>query len=195
LIDWILFSLPFPTGLVRTARLKLLKSRVMNVYLLMGLLFGNFALAIGAEVIVDFTQFNVVSVASQTYFIAWSIGLGVGYLLMYPSLVQAGRDADGLEGGATRRIAVGVIITLLSAILLMCFAGLHIYGLIAVYGFLVPEGDYNAWRWYGFHVATRIAELLLASLLAFVAALTMWTRAARRISVQRQSANRVEVRS
>ncbi|OQV23465.1 hypothetical protein BV898_02585 [Hypsibius exemplaris] len=172
-------------GLVRTARLKLMKSRIMNVYLLIGILIGNFAFAIGAEVAVDLMpRLSVFAVASQTYFIAWSIGLGCGFLVMFSPLLEAAQDADGIELSATKRITLGVYITLVSAVLLLVFAGLHIYGLVAVYRFLIPAdgGDYDAWRWYGFHSGTRLAELLLSASLAFVASLTVWTRAARKLS-------------
>ena len=118
----------------------------------------------------------------SAYFIAWSIGLSVGYFVMYSPLLQAAQHADGLELGATKRVAVGVNITLTSAVLLLCFGGLHIFGLAAVYRYLDSQNPYDAWRWYGFHTGTRVAELLLATLLAVVASLMVWTRAARRSS-------------
>lgn len=164
--------------------MKLMKSRIINLYLLLGILITNFALAIAAEVVVDlflsYQKITAFAVASQTYFIAWSLGLGMGYLFMFSRLIDAAEDADGLELSGTRRISVGVKITVVTAILLLLFAALHIYGLIAVYGFLRGTGAHlGAWEWYGFHVGTRITELLLAALIAFVASLIIWTKAAR----------------
>ncbi|XP_055357678.1 proline-rich transmembrane protein 4-like [Paramacrobiotus metropolitanus] len=175
-------------ALVRTTKMKLMKAGIMNTYLLLGILLGNFAFAISAEIVVDVflstQKINAVAVASQTYFIAWSLGLGLGYLVMFGRLVDAARDADGLVLTGTRRVAVAVKMMLAIAMLLLCFAGLHVYGLIRVYGFLKDLSDLvDPWEWYGFHVGTRITELVLAALLAFVASLTIWTKAARQYNI------------
>ena len=128
----------------------------------------------------ELLRLNILAVASQTYFIAWSVGLGCGYLFMYNKLLSAANDTDATQQ-PSRRVALSVHITLIAALLLLVFAALQVFGLVEVYGYLQPEqkkepSKYQPWIWYGFHVGTRITELVLTALLAFVASLTIWSR-------------------
>ncbi|GAV04894.1 hypothetical protein RvY_15100 [Ramazzottius varieornatus] len=170
-------------ALIRAARTKLSRAGIVNGCLLLGIVVVNFTFAIGAEVCVEFLRWNTVAVASQTYFIAWSVGLGCGYLFMCNKLLSAADDVDSLATSSTqpsRRVATSVHITLIAALLLLIFASLHIFGMVMIYEYFRSESatepvTYQPWIWYGFHTGTRITELLLSALLAFVASLTVWS--------------------
>ena len=178
------FSILF-LALLQSTDVQLMSAKIQRARYLVVIVAVQFVMSFVIDAVVGmFSSINVLMLVCQVVFVTWSLVLSVGYMYVFQKLFgaalrrqkqlvhlsQVSLTVDGSMTKAPRKqlmLGVAVKVTLVTAVLGVVYAGLQVYAMVVVYGFLAFQPQ--PWPWWVLQFALRIVELGMCIMMSYVA--------------------------
>ena len=194
-LAYCLFNVAFPCltsafgilflALLQSTEILMMSARIQKTRHLIVVITLQFLLSFVTDAIVGmFASVKILMLVCQVVFILWSLVLSVGYMYVFQKLYgasvrrqkqlthlsQVNLTLDGtmLKPPCSRMmLSVAVKVTLITAVLGVVCAGLQVYAMVIVYGFLSSQPE--PWPWWSLQFVMRIVELGMCITMSYVA--------------------------
>ena len=178
------FSILF-LALLQSTEVQLMSAKIQRARYLVVIVAVQFVMSFVIDAVVGmFSSINVLMLVCQVVFVTWSLVLSVGYMYVFQKLIGAALRRQkqlvhlsqvslAVDGSMTKpprkqlMLGVAVKVTLVTAVLGVVYAGLQVYAMVVVYGFLAFQPE--PWPWWALQFAMRIAELGMCITMSYVA--------------------------
>ncbi|KAK2192661.1 hypothetical protein NP493_25g00015 [Ridgeia piscesae] len=178
------FSILF-LALLRSTEVLLMSPKIQKARHLVLIIAMHFVISCTTDAVVGmFSNMKVLLLVCQVIFIMWSLVMSVGYMYIFQKLYSASvrrqkqlahlsqvsltLDGSILKPPRSRMmLSVAIKVTLVTAVLGIVCAGLQVYAVVEVYGFL--ESQPQPWPWWWLQLTMRIVELCMCVTMSYVA--------------------------
>lgn len=194
-LAYCLFNVAFPCltsafsilflALLRSTEVLLMSAKIQKARHLVIIIATHFVVSFATDAIVGmFSSMKMLMLVCQVIFIVWSVVMSVGYMyifqklysasvrrqkqLMHLSQVSLTLDGSMLKPPRSRMmLSVAIKVNLVTAVLGIVCAGLQVYAMVVVYGFLVSQPQ--PWPWWWLQFTMRIVELCMCVTMSYIA--------------------------